>query len=107
MAPRNKVAMKGRLYTYGLGQKHKLQKKQVIEKNVRKYVAAVTAKLQYCIQDFHGEEVRTLRGLGQYRLAPGYESFYVDIYKLNISAEQQDFHVKKYLWQLNPRSFDA
>lgn len=89
--------MKGGLYTYGLEQKHKLQKTQMTEENARKDVAAVNAKLQYCIRDFHGKEVTTLRGLGQYRLAPGYESFYVDIYKLNISAEQQDFHVKKYL----------
>ena len=90
--------MKGGLYTYGLEQKHKLQKTQMTEENARKDVAAVNAKLQYCIRDFHGKEVTTLRGLGQYRLAPGYENFYVDSCKWNTwSFEQQSFHVKKYL----------
>ena len=47
------------------------------EENIPKEVTVVTSKLQNWIEHFH-EEVRALRGLGKYRLSPGYNSFYVD-----------------------------
>ena len=107
MSAREKLGMKGRLYTNGLELMHKLQKKQKVEENIPKKVAAVTAKLQSWIEDFHEEEVRALRGLGKYRLSPGYESFYVGPCKWNTSSvEQQNSHVKKYA-QFKPRSYDA
>ena len=97
MSAREKLGMKGRLYTNGLELMHKLQKKQKVEENIPKKVAAVTAKLQSWIEDFHEEEVRALRGLGKYRLSPGYESFYVGSCKWNTSiVQQQNSHVKKY-----------
>ena len=82
MSAREKLGMKGRFYTNGLEPKHKLQKKLMAEENIPKEVALVTAKLQNWIENFH-EEVRALRGLGKYRLSPGYESFFVDPCKWN------------------------
>ena len=106
MSAREKLGMKGRFYTKGLELKHKLQKKLMAEENIPKEVALVTAKLQNWIEDFH-EEVRALRGLGKYRLSPGYESYYVNPCKWNTwSVERQNFNVKKYA-QFNPRSYDA
>ena len=83
MSAREKLGMKGRFYSNGLELKHKPQKKQMAEENSSKEVAVVTAKLQNWIKDFHEEEVRALRGLGKYRLSPGYESFFVDPCKWN------------------------
>ena len=99
MSAREKLGMKGRCYTNGLELKHKLQKKQMAEENIPKEVAAVTAKLRNWIEDSHEEEVRALRGLGKYRLPPGYERFYVDPCKWNTwSAERQNSHAKKYAY---------
>ena len=68
-------------------------------------MTVVTAKLQNWIEDFHEEEARALKGLGKYRLSPGYENFYVDPCKWNTwSVEQQNSHVKNYA-QFNPRSY--
>ena len=107
ISAREKLGMEGWFYTNGLELKHKLQKKQMAEGNIPKEVTVVTAKLQNQIEDFHGEKVRALRGLGKYKLSPGYESFYVDPCKCNTwSVERQNFHVKKYA-QFNPRSYDA
>ena len=38
------------------------------EENIPEEVAAVTAKIQNWIENFHEKEVRALRGLGKYRL---------------------------------------
>ena len=97
MSACEKLGMKGRCYTNGPELKHKLQKKQMAEENIPKEVAAVTAKLRNLIEDSHEEEVRAMKGLGKYRLPPGYESFYVDPSKWNtFSVERQNSHVKKY-----------
>ena len=40
------------------------------EENIPEEVAAVTAKIQNRIENFHEKEVRALRGLGKYRLPP-------------------------------------
>ena len=107
MSAREKLGMKGRFYTNDLELKYKLQKKQMAEENIPKGVAAVTAKLQNWIEDFHEEEVRALRGLGKYRLSAGCETFFVDPCKWNTwSVERQNSHVKKYA-QFNPRSYDT
>ena len=97
MSACEKLGMKGLCYTNGLELKHKLQKKQMAQENIPKEVAAVTAKLRNCIEDSHEEEVRALRGLGKYRLPPGYERFYVDPCKWNTgSVQRQNSHAKKY-----------
>ena len=70
--------IEGRFYTNGLGLKHKLQKKRMSEENVPKEVAAVTLQLNTWAEDFVLEEVRSIRGLGKYRLAPAYDRFQVD-----------------------------
>ena len=72
------LGIEGRFYTNGLGLKHKLQKKRMSEENVPKEVAAVTLQLNTWAEDFFLEEVRSIRGLGKYRLAPGYDRFQVD-----------------------------
>ena len=43
-----------------------------------KEVAKVTETLEGWTKEFYAEEERALRGLGKYRLAPGYEHFLVD-----------------------------
>ena len=40
------------------------------EENIPEEVAAVTAKMQNWIENFHEKEVRALRGLSKYRLPP-------------------------------------
>lgn len=75
---RQQLGLSGRFYTNGLELKHKLQKKRLRESEVPKEVAKVTDTLEGWTKEFYAEEERALRGLGKYRLAPGYEHFLVD-----------------------------
>lgn len=75
---RQELGLSGYFYTSGLELKHKLQKKRLRESEVPKEVAKVTETLEGWTKEFYADEERALRGLGQYRLAPGYERFLVD-----------------------------
>ena len=83
MSSRRALAIEGRFYINGLELKHKLQKKRLKEAEVPREVSSVTEELQNWAQDFFNEEVRAVRGLGKYRLAPGYDHFLVDPIKWN------------------------
>ena len=94
LSARQFLGIEGRFYTNGLELKHKLQKKRMSEENVPKEVAAVTIQLNTWAEDFYLEEVRSIRGLGKYRLAPGYNRFQVDPVRWNRSGpERQAQHL--------------
>ena len=103
---RKECCIQGRFYTNGLELKHKLQKKRLKEEDIPKEVAAVTNTLQKWHDDYYVEESRALRGLGKYRLAPGYDHFYVDPGKWNRwGTERQEQHLKAFL-DFVPCSYD-
>ena len=70
LSARQTLGIDGRFYTNGLELKHKLQKKRMSEENVPKEVAAVTLQLNTWAEDVYLEEVRAIRRLGKYCLAP-------------------------------------
>ena len=91
------LGIDGRFYTNDLELKHKLQKKRMSEKNVPKEVAAVALQLNTWAKDFYPEEVRAIRGLGKYRLAPGYDRFQVDPMRWNrCGPERQAQHLESF-----------
>lgn len=106
MDTRKSLGIEGRFYTNGLELKHKLQKKRLSEVNVPKEVSVVTKELKTWSEEFYLEEIRALRGIGKYRLAPGYESFFVNPVVWNRwSPERQSQHVNKFR-EFVPKSYD-
>ena len=77
LSARQNLGITGRFYTNGLELKHRLQKKRLREDEIPKEVADVTSMLERTTE-FYLEEERAVRGLGKYRLAPGYDQFQVD-----------------------------
>ena len=57
----------------GLSLSTSSRKKKLREEEVPKEVAVVTLQLQEWIEEFHTEEIRSLRGLEKYRIALGFE----------------------------------
>ena len=77
------------------------------EENVPKEVAAVTVQLKTWAEDFYLEEVRAIRGLGKYRLAPGYDRFQVDPVRWNRwGPERQAQHLESFR-KFIPSSYDT
>ena len=83
MSARQRIGIEGHFYTNGLDCKHKLQKKRLREGEIPNEVACVSEELQKWSEEFYIEEARAIRGLGKYRLAPGYDHFHVDPNKWN------------------------
>ena len=83
MSARKRLGIEGRFYTNGLELMHKLQKKRLREGEIPNEVAHVSEELQKWSEEFYIEEARAIRGLGKYRLAPGYDHFHVDSNKWN------------------------
>ena len=97
VSARQALGIEGRFTTNGLELKHKLQKKKMREEDIPKEVSAVTKVLNAWVNEYHIEEERALRGLGKFRLAPGYERFLVDPVRWNRWApERQKQHVKAF-----------
>ena len=72
-----------------------------------KEVAAVTLQLQEWIEEFHTEEIRSLHGLGKYRLAPGFDNFLIEPTKWNkMCVENQNKHFKNFL-NFIPSSYNS
>ena len=104
LSARQILGIEGRFYTNGLELKHKLQKKRLSEENVPKEVAAVTLQLNTWAEDFYLEEVRSIQGLGKYRLAPGYDRFQVDPVRWNrLGPERQAQHLESLSRHLTTR----
>ena len=78
LSARKNLGIAGRFYTNGLELKHRLQKKRLREDEIPEEVANVTSMLEKWTTEFYLEEERAVRGLGKYRLAPGYDQFQVD-----------------------------
>ena len=107
LSARKALGIEGRFYTNGLELKHKLQKKKLAEEDVVKEVSAVTATLQQWVLEFHTEESRALRGLGKYRLSPGFDQFTVEPTKWNQwSLQRQEEHLKQFRSYI-PSSYNA
>ena len=98
---REECGIQGRFYTNGLELKHKLQKKRLKEEDIPKEVSAVTDTLQKWHDDYYVEESQALRGLGKYRLAPGY----VKVKWNRWGAEQQAEHLQSFR-DFVPSSYD-
>lgn len=87
--------------------KHKLQKKRLTEDEIPREVSAVTDQLQKWSEEFYVEETRAIRGLGKYRLAPGYEHFQVEPTKWNRwGPERQSQHIESFR-EFVPKSYDV
>ena len=107
MSSRKRLGIEGRFYTNGLELKHKLQKKRLREADIAKEVLAVTEQLQKWSEEFYVEEIRAIRGLGKYRLAPGYDHFQVEPTKWSRwGPERQSQHIKAFR-EFVPKSYDS
>lgn len=107
MSARKRLGIEGRFYTNGLELKHKLQKKRLREGEIPNEVACVSEELQTWSEEFYIEEARAIRGLGKYRLAPGYDHYHVDPTKWNRwSPERQSQHVNSFR-EFVPKSYDS
>ena len=107
MSARKRLGIEGRFYTNGLELKHKLQKKRLRETDVPKEVSSVTAELQKWSEEFYVEESRAVRGLGKYRLAPGYDQFHIDPVKWNRwGPERQSQHISSFR-EFVPKAYDS
>lgn len=57
----------------------------------------MTEVLQKWSRDFEYEEIRAIRGIGKYRLAPGFDQFFIEQLKWNQwGPERQTEHIKKF-----------
>ena len=95
LSARSHLNIKGRFYTNGLESAHRLQKKFLSDEGREpKDVTEVNVLLSEFVDEFHTEAARALRGVGRYRLAPGYENFYVDPSKWNQwSVKRREQHL--------------
>eukprot|EP00112_Aurelia_sp_Birch-Aquarium-sp1_P002183 Seg1234.19 transcript_id=Seg1234.19/GoldUCD/mRNA.D3Y31 product="hypothetical protein" protein_id=Seg1234.19/GoldUCD/D3Y31 len=57
---------------------HKLQKKKITEEDISKEMIEITNMLREWTASYRNEATKSLRGLGKYRLAPGFQQFFVD-----------------------------
>ena len=74
---------------------HKLQKKYVSEGEYKDDVSSINSALQEWSETFVKEEIKALYGQGNYRLAPGYDHFYVESTKwFKWSQERKDQHIR-------------
>ena len=106
LSAREQCGIQGRFYTNGLELKHKLQKKRLKEEDIPKEVTAVTDTLQKWYEDYYVEECRALRGLGKYRISPGYDQFYVDPVKWNRWGPQRQTQHLQSFRNFVPNSYD-
>lgn len=105
------LGLSGCFYTNGLELKYKLQKKHLRESEVPsevpKEVAKVTETLKGWTKEFYPEEERALRGLGRYRLAPGYEHLLVDPVTWNKWGPQRKAQHLLSFRQFTPKSYNT
>ena len=104
---RQELGLSRRFYTNRLELKHKLQKKRLRESEVPKEVAKVTETLEGWTKEFYAEEERALRGLGKYRIAPGYEHFLVDPVTWNKWGPQRQAQHLSSFRQFTPKSYNT
>ena len=78
---RIKNNVNGRYYSNGLESHHRLIKKELLESGNPKDVEKVNEVLANRIEKYYIETERAIRGIGEYRLAPGYEQFFVPFAK--------------------------
>eukprot|EP00112_Aurelia_sp_Birch-Aquarium-sp1_P021630 Seg5874.1 transcript_id=Seg5874.1/GoldUCD/mRNA.D3Y31 product="hypothetical protein" protein_id=Seg5874.1/GoldUCD/D3Y31 len=90
ISARTKLNIKGRFYTNGLESGHRLQKKFLADEgHISSDVIEVNKFLSQWVEEFYSEAVRALRGVGRYRLADGYEKFFVESSKWNQWSPQR------------------
>lgn len=99
LSARKHLNIKGRFYSNTVESEHRLQKKYLAEEFTgEKDVVHVNRLLVNFIDEFYTELVRSIRGLGRYRLAPGYEQFFVEPHKWNQwSVERRQQHIDVFL----------
>lgn len=91
----NRAQVGNRFYNNRLQLLHKLQKKYVSEGEYKDDVSSINSALQEWSETFVKEEIKALYGQGKYRLAPGYDHFYVEPTKLfKWSQERKDQHIR-------------
>ena len=89
--------MSGRFYTNNLENAH-MQQKRKLKETEAKNVAEVNTSLSGWIDEFYSETVRALRGQGKYRLAIGYEHFFVESVQWNRwTPQRRQQHVDTFL----------
>ena len=99
LSARTKLNISGRFYTNSLESVHHLQKKFLAEEGHKPVnVVEVNVFLVDWINEFNTELVRALRGMGRYRLAVGYQDFFVEPVKWNQwRPDRRQKHVDKFL----------
>ena len=76
---------------------HKLQNKFVTEGEITHDVCAINKALQEWTESYHKEALKALYGHGRYRLAPGYDQFYVDPTKwFKWGQEKRQHHIEAF-----------
>ena len=99
LSARTKLNISGWFYTNGLESAHGLQKNFLAEEGHKPVnVVEVSVFLEHWINEFYTELVTALRGMERYRLAVGYQDFFVEPVKWNQwSPDRYQKHVDKFL----------
>ena len=98
LSSREQLNISGRYFSNNVESAHRLQKKFLKEEGVLKSdLSAVSLNLEKWASEFYCELTRSLRGLGRYRLAVGYEHFLVSERKWNSwSQDRRQQHLQKF-----------
>lgn len=87
----------GRYYSNGLESHHRLIKKELSENGNPKSVEKVNEILYNRIDKYYCEVERAIRGIGEYRLAPGYEQFSISVPRwIQWSSARKQQHMEKF-----------
>ena len=90
---KDRIGIGDSFYNNRLEVMHKLQKKKAKEASVEKEATAIINLLKEWVNSYRTEAVRAVRGLGKYRLAPGYQQFAVDPVRwMRWSVDRQEQH---------------
>ena len=101
-----RLNISGRYYSNGLESHHRLIKKELSESGSPRTLEEVNQVLYKRIEKFYVETERAVRGVGEYRLAQGYEQFFVPLAKwTQWSSVRRQQHMEAF-FEFSPKAIN-
>ena len=100
LSARKELGISGRFFNNSLENRHKGQKKKIAEEvgKSRDLKKVITSLEKWVDENYFQEISLALRGLGKYRLAPGYENLAIDPKTwLRLSPESRSLKIKHFV----------